>query len=103
MIMDRCLAYKGVSTFEEVGGNCGGGFGGGSGLSAGAVIAIVVSISAFLTVVGVIAWYRIRYNQSNGQPPMRCPLWCPNFLFPKAKPRTEVTGTYVPPEFYLDS
>ena len=101
-IRDRCVEYGRVNDYRIDDGQCGGGtFGGKDGLSGAAITVIVLSCVLVVGFIGVVIYYRIQFNKT-GTPPFTCPACCPNILFPK--PRQQVaTGSYVPPEFYLDS
>ena len=101
-IRDRCVEYGRVNDYKIDDDSCGGGtFGGKGGLSGAAITVIVLSCLLILGFVGVVIYYRIQFNKT-GTPPFRCPACCPSFLFPKPR-QQEATGSYVPPEFYLDS
>ncbi|OMJ68825.1 hypothetical protein SteCoe_33619 [Stentor coeruleus] len=115
LIMSLCLPYN-VSD-DELNSRCSGHINVDSGkwkkdcsdsiyigsIGAGTIIALVIIMMAFFGFVGVVTWYNLKIK-TTGHPPITCPRFCPEILFPRAnverRMRTE-ESTYRPPEIAL--
>ena len=67
----------------------------------GTIIILVIIMISFFGFVLVVAWYNFQLKKT-GQPPIQCPAFCPDILFPSPKPMAE-QSFYSPPEISLRS
>jgi hypothetical protein len=72
----------------------------------GALYAFISSvlILAYLCLCVSVFWYNF-YMKRAGRPPVHCPRFCPDLLFPRiteAQQPTVRSSSYQPPEFYSD-
>mmetsp|Transcript_10660 Transcript_10660/g.20668 ORF Transcript_10660/g.20668 Transcript_10660/m.20668 type:complete len:272 (+) Transcript_10660:1783-2598(+) len=70
--------------------------------SVGTVLLICFLVVTFLSFIGSVAFYHWRLRKT-GQPPVNCPKFCPQALFPRTEVKPAAARSmYSPPEFYSE-